>query len=80
MQQLEIDWLKLLLYERHLLIHNGGIIDKDFVDLDFLSELKVSGYSIGRRLWVESQHIDILIKIVREVGNNVEEYLKTLDG
>ncbi len=80
LELLDIEWLRLLIIERHLLIHNGGIIDKEFMDLlPSLSKLKVSGYSIGRRLWIESNHIDIAIKIVREIGNIVEEYLKTLD-
>jgi len=80
LEPLELEWLQLLIYERHLLIHNGGLVDKDLMNLPFLSKLEVSGYSIGRRLWVESKHIDIAIKIVKKVGQIVEEYLKTLDG
>lgn len=80
MTPLEIEWLKLIIMIRHLLTHNGGIIDNDFMNLiKSFSHLKVLEYTIGKNFWVNSEQIYAAKKVAQKVGEIVEDEVTKLD-
>lgn len=80
MTPLEIEWLKYLLMLRHIQTHNGGIIDKGFMDLiNNFSQLKVLEHSIGKWVSADSQTISSAIKIVENLKEIVENQVIKLD-
>lgn len=80
MKPLEIEWLKYIVMIRHILTHNGGIVDKDFMDLiGSFRLLKVQEYNVGSWFGANSETINIAKTIVQKVKEIVEEEVKKLD-
>ncbi|MFQ6089684.1 MAG: hypothetical protein ACE5K0_12405 [Candidatus Methanofastidiosia archaeon] len=79
MEPLEIEWLKFIIAIRHLLVHNGGFVDKKFMKLiKSFSHLKDEGYSMGKHVGTGSIDINVGIKIILKMMKIVEEEVKKL--
>lgn len=77
---LEVEWIQYILMVRHVLTHNGGIVDKKFMDLiGSFSQFKVTGYSIGSWLCADHEKIEVAKTTIQKVARIVEEEVKKMD-
>lgn len=52
--------------QRHVFQHNDGIIDQDYIDKS--GDLM---YSVGQHLVIKKEDIDIYVKIITKIGDNI---------
>lgn len=78
---LEVEWIRYIVMMRHVLTHNGGIVDKRFMDLiGSFSQLKVTEYySIGSLLDANHETIEVAKTTIQKVARIVEEEVKKMD-
>ena len=64
----ELEALKILYQKRHLLAHNEGIIDSQYI-----KKSGDSSYKVGQRIVVSSKDIDSLVLAIEKLGNGIKE-------
>ena len=68
LNEVELSTLKLMFQRRHIIEHNGGIVDKIY-----LEKSKDSNYKIGQRLVVHKAELYELIRIIKTLGNGLNQ-------
>lgn len=76
----EIDWFKFILACRHIIIHNGEIVDDDFMKVvNSLLTLPVSGYTIGTWFGANHDHVNAAYVVTKKIKNLVEKEVSKKD-
>ena len=64
----ELIELNVLYQKRHILAHNEGIVDANYIN-----NTKVNNYKIGQRIVISDKDIDILLNCLEKLGNGLKE-------
>jgi hypothetical protein len=64
--QSDLPSIKMMIQKRHILMHNGGIVDQEYLDLSGDSEVQ-----LGERIRVSSKEVKRFIDCVRAMGTNL---------
>jgi hypothetical protein len=71
------DKISLLLYlnlsKRHILLHNEGIVDKQY-----LKNSNDSTYKAGQRIVISSKDVDILIEYLEKLTYSIDKSIENL--
>lgn len=67
----ELTYMEIMFQRRHLLEHNGGIVDEKY-----LNKTSDSSYLIGQRIVVQQADVLNLLEIIRTVGSTIDKYGK----
>lgn len=70
---LELNQLNILFQKRHILLHNEGM-----VDLQYIKKSGDSSYKEGQRIVVSSNDIDILLKYLEKISMGIKESIDEL--
>ena len=62
----ELSFLKMCFEQRHLLEHNKG-----FVDEDYLKNIGDNSLELGQRIIVEKQQVEVMIEILKKLGEGI---------
>lgn len=62
----DYEFMKLMFQRRHIIEHNNGIVDKQYID-----KTNDSGYSIGQRIIVNKSDAIKLLDILRRLGTGI---------
>lgn len=67
---IEMERLKVLFQNRHLLLHQKG-----FVDQDYLSKVANSSYKLGQKIVISEANVVELITLIRKIVKNIREQI-----
>jgi len=59
----DLPFIKKLVQKRHILIHNGGLVDQDYIDHSGDTQV-----TLGERISVTSKEVKRLIECIRAMG------------
>ena len=62
----ELEFMKVMFQRRHLLEHNNGVVDQQYLD-----KSKDTSYAVGQRVIVKEPDAYTLLHIIRKLGNEL---------
>lgn len=71
-QEAELPFIRKMIQRRHILIHNGGIVDQEYLDLSGDTQAQ-----LGERISIRSGEIKRFIEIVRTMGENLMDNVES---
>lgn len=64
--QAELPFIKKMVQRRHILIHNGGVVDRDYLELSGDTDV-----SLDERIQISSKEARRFLQDVRQMGLNL---------
>jgi hypothetical protein len=62
----DLPFIRKMIQRRHILMHNGGVVDQDYLDLSGDTQAR-----LGERIRIRSNEAKRFVEVVRELGLNL---------